>query len=313
MQLPLIQCLATNIWRFCPFGARTSRKQATNRGVAVPNKSISGAGLSFALDKILSACQETDAETIDVVVCVCGKPKFHRDVSQILRSLWAAGIRCAAFHTSSPEDGQDVAKEMCATYFVLYTEDGVLRIRSWINGKFEERLLNRDEIIAHIMRGARPEALHDTNNGVPTIGHANDNQKYGKPTLPMTKSALPAVDIKFNTLEKMTTGARKRLENVLTNQVTRSLQLFNKRQQIVIMAVDLQPAVVRALIGAIDPPGSRAKEITNETASVIDRFPDNRRYIKDIIEEIENVYANKERTSIVCLYCLKDGFYRFIL
>lgn len=284
-----------------------------NRGVPIPNKSISGAGLTFSLDKILNACLDTDSETIDVVVCVCGQPAFHPDISHILRSLWSMGIRCAVFHTNTTEDGQEIAKDLCATYCVLYTEDGILRICSWINGKFEERLLNRDEIIAYIKRGVQPEPTNDLNS-MQLSGYYNDNnQKYTKTHRNFSKSALPPMRIVFNTVEKMTSSARKRLENVLTNQVHKSLLLFNKREQIVLIAVDLQPIVVRAIIGAFDPPHSRAKENNNEISLVIDRFPDNRRYIKDVIGEIEDIFTDKERSTIVCLYCLKDSYYRFIL
>lgn len=247
-----------------------------------------------------------------MVVCVCGKAKIQGNVTQLLRSLWSTNIRCAVFNTNSSEDGQDIARVLCAKYVVLHTEDGLLRIRSCSNDKFEEHVLNRDEIIAYIKRSTRPEQANDSNN-VQQNNPYNDNVKYGKPNVIMTKTTLPVVTIKYNTLERMTSSARKRLENVLTNQVSKSLVLFNNREQICIIVVDLQPHIVRAIIGAIDPPRNNGKEISNEIALLPDRFPDNRRYIKDLIEEIDDIHSEKGRSTIVCLYCMKDGYYRFIL
>lgn len=288
------------------------RKQAINGGFQVANKGIGGAGISFALDKILNACQETDSETIDVVVCFCGKAKIQGNITQLLRSLWSEHIRCALFHTNSSEDGEDIARDLCATYVILHTDDGLLRIRSWINDRFDERVLNRDEIVAYIKRGTRPEQTNDSNN-VQQNNQYNDNMKYVKPITTMTKSTVPVVNINYSLLEKMSSSVRKRLENALNNQVAKTLVLFNNREQICIIVVDLQPNIVRAIIGAIDPPRNNAKEISNEIAALPDRFPDHRRHIKDIIEEIDDVHSDKERSTIICLYNMKDGFYRFIV
>lgn len=138
----------------------SDRKQAHNRGVTIPNRNISGAGLSFALDKILGVLSASHTDTmhrIDVVVCVSGiRPNF-RDVTYILRTLWSFNIQCAIVHASSIEDGQDMAKDLGATYYIISTEDGILRVRSWLNDRFEERLLNRTEIIAYIQKALRPE------------------------------------------------------------------------------------------------------------------------------------------------------------
>lgn len=293
------------------------RKQAQNRGVTIPNRNISGAGLSLALDKILNVCHTEDTKSTDVVVCVCGNRPNFRDISQILRSLWSSGIQCAVVQANNPSDGQDMAKDLGAIYYVVYTEDGILRVRSWINEKFEERLLNRDEIIAYVKKALRPEPsielnnLQQTSNSNDISKNGRSNQQKGELTLP-----LPAIDIIFNTVEKITASSRKRHENVLTNHMSESLLLFNKREQIAVIVVDLQPIVVRAIIGAVDPRGSSSREISNEISYVIDRFPENKRYIKDVVEEINDIYSecsDKKRTTVVCLYCLKDSYYRFIL
>lgn len=301
-----------------------NRKQAPHRGITNTMKSISGAGLSFALDKILTVltvCHVQDPPTVDVIVCVTGCRPNMREVTQILRGFWVCGIQCAFIESSSPEEGQDMAKELGAIYYVVYCDDGSLRLRSWINDRFEERMLNRDELIAHLKRMLGPETNadpssqllpHSTNFSDSSSTIASRTNNSSKSTI-LTEQSLPNVVISFITIEKMTTSARRRYENVLTQHMSSSLLLFNRRQEIAVVAVDLPPQVIRAVIGAIDPNATNDKEISNEISVAIDRYPDYRRYIKDIVEEVIDIYSEKKRSPVVCLYSLKDSYYRFIL
>lgn len=300
------------------------RKQVPQRGItSATSKSISGAGLSFALDKILtvlSVCHVQDPPTVDVIVCVTGCRPNMREVTQILRGFWVSGIQCAFVESTSPEEGQDMAKELGAVYYVVYGDDGSLRLRSWINDKFEERMMNRDELIAQVKRMLGPESNAEpfgqslpyvsSSDSSSTIASRNNNSNK---TNMLGEHSLPNVDISFITIEKMTTSARRRYENVLTQHMTSSLLLFNRRQDIAVVAVDLPPPVVRAVIGAIDPNVTNDKEISSEISVAIDRYPDYKRYIKDIVEEVIDIYSEKKRSPVVCLYSLKDSYYRFIL
>lgn len=174
------------------------RKQAQNRGVTIPNRNISGAGLSFALDKILGvlSASHTDCmHRIDVVVCVSGARPNFRDVTSILRTLWSSNIQCAIVQANNIEDGQDMAKDLGATYYVISTDDGTLRVRSWINDRFEERLLNRVEIIAYIQKALRPEP---ESNAIQTISSTESNkyQRISGTSAELSKyySGFPLVD-----------------------------------------------------------------------------------------------------------------------
>lgn len=269
------------------------------------------------MDKILSAlntCHTEDAKTTDVVVCVCGtsfRPNFQRDVTQILRSLWSSGIQCAILQANTAEEAQDMAKELGAVYYVMYCDDGRLRVRSWINERFEERLLNRDEVVGYVQRSQRPEPSNET--AYQQSVSVNDNNRNHRSSAVLAEPTLPTLDIIFNTVEKMTASSRRRYENVLSHHMSSTLLLFNKREQIAVIAVELPPIVVRAIVAAIDPRGSNPKEINNEISFVIERFPENKRYIKDIVEVIKDIYSEEKRSPAVCLYCLKDSYYRFIL
>lgn len=290
------------------------RKQAQNRGVTIPSRNISGAGLSFALDKILNvlnACHAEDTKETDVVVCVSGARPVLRDVTQILRSLWLAGIQCAVVQANNPEECQDMAKDLGAIYYIVYTDDSILRVRSWINDRFEERLLNRDEIIAYVKKALKADIpIEYSMNFNELAKHNRSNASLAEPSLPM---ALPTVDIIFNTAEKMSSNLRKRHENGLTNHMSESLLLFNKREQVAVIVVDLPPMIVRAMIGAIDPRGRNLRDINSEITHLTERFPESKRYIKDVIFEIHDLYSEKKRSPIICLYCLKDSYYRFVL
>lgn len=231
-------------------------------------------------------------------------------MTQILRALWSCGIQCAVVQANNPEDGQDMAKDLGAIYYIVCTEDGILRVRSWLNDRFEERLLNRDEIIAYIKKALRPEPepiVSQTLNASESNKNCRTNTNLGELT-------LPTVDVIFVITEKMTSSARKRYENFLTNHMTESLLLFNKRVQIAIIVVDLQPIIIRAIISMIDPNSNgNIKEIENDISLITDRFPSYKRYIKDVVEEITDIYSEKKRSPIICLYNLKDSYYRFIL
>lgn len=282
-------------------------------------QNISGAGLTFALDKILNAlniCLYENPSSVDVVLCVVGSRPNYRDVTRILRALWVSGVQCAVVESNGAEESQDLAKDLGATYYLVYSDDGSSRLRSWINDKFEEKILNRDELVPYVKKILRSEASFEQ-----TLQHSGSLSESSTSLMRnnsnksniLTEPKLPSVDISFITIEKMTASSRRRYENVLTHHMSSALLLFNKREEIAVVAVDLHPSVVRAMVGAIDPRGTNEKEISSEVRHVIERFPENRRYIKDIVEEIIDIYAEKKRLKIICIYCLKDSYYRFIL
>lgn len=253
-----------------------------------------------------------NVSTTDVVVCVTGARPNLREITPILRSLWSAGIQCALVESNGPEEGQDMAKDLGAVYYVIFTEDGILRLRSWINDKFEERLLNREELITYIKRTLRPEpdamaTLNTSNNS-----SFNDSSRSNKSTI-LSGPTLPNYDVSFGALDKMPMSVRRRCENVITQQMTSTLMLFNKKEEIIVVAVDLPSNALGAVAGAIDPRGTNAKEISCEVAAILDRYPEYKRHIKLVTAEVIDIYLGKKNPPVICLYGLKDNCYRFIL
>lgn len=121
----------------------------------------------------MSASHSDNMHKIDVVVCVSGARPNFRDVTYILRTLWSFNIQCAIVHANNIEDGQDMAKDLGATYYIISTDDGTLRVRSWLNDRFEEHRLNRTEIITYIQKALRPEP---ETNAIQTINNTESNK-----------------------------------------------------------------------------------------------------------------------------------------
>lgn len=258
----------------------------------------------------MSASHTDYTQRTDVVVCITGARPNFRDVTHILRTLWSYNIQCAIVQANNIEDGQDMAKELGATYYIISTDDGILRVRFWLNDRFEERLLNRIEIITYIQKALRPEP---ESNVTQTINNT-ETTKHQRNSGTLAELSLPAVNVTFCTVERMTTSTRKRHENFLTNHMSETLSVFKKCEQIAVIVADLQPIIIRAIVSVIDPRAkTNSKEIDNELSFVIDRFPNYKRFIKEVVEEINDAYSEKKPAPIVCLYSLKDSYYRFIL
>lgn len=239
-----------------------------------------------------------------------------KEVTPILRSLWTASIQCAVVECNTAEEGQDMAKDMGAVYYVIFCEDGTLHLRSWINDKFEERLFNREELITYLKRALRPDP--DPSLPCPLNSSSGNNDsaaftsKSNKSSI-LSVPALPNVKATLISIEKITSNSRRRYENLMTQHMSTSLALFNKREEVHVIIVELPSNVLRAIAGALDPRGTNAKDIDCDIGTVIHQHPDHKRYIKDICEEITDIYLEKKIRPVIGLYSLKDSSYRFIL
>lgn len=96
------------------------------------------------------------------------------------------------------------------------------------------------------------------------------------------------------------------------------------------LVVDLPPAELNALVGAINPRDIARKETESEINFVIERwvlflfenlfliklffhrFPKHKRYISEIYDEIADVLSDKSST-IVALYSFPESSYRIII
>lgn len=293
------------------------RKQAQHRGVTVPNRKISGAGFSFALDKIISALNSINGDcgpSTDVVVCVTGSQPILREVTPILQSLWAAGIQCAVVESYNAEEAQDMAKDMGCKYYVIVPEEGSLRLRFWLNDRFEERLFNREELSSHLKRILKPETdIAPTMTASNTILNTNEFSTKNNKSTVLFASTAPNVMVNFPAVEKAPASTRRWYENLLTQQLASVLALFNKDVVIEVIIVDLPSEVMRAVACAIDPRQIKTKQNVDSISAEQERHSEYRRHIKDITKKINDIYLNKKAGRVICLYHLKESSYRFIL
>lgn len=282
---------------------------------------MSGAGCSFALDKIISTLntiQRDDCRSIDVVVCATGSRPPLKDVTQILRSLWGVGIRCGVVEANGPDEAQDLAKDLGALHVILFGDDGTLRVRSWDQNRFQERHLNRQELTEYVQRMLRPD--HNTMaiaNDNPLSSHqSNSNVSISNLSIKnsfLSGPILPPVEVTFLTHEKPTANLRRRYENQLKQHMTSSLILFGKKERISIIVIDMPGQFLKAATGAIDPRNIGSKEMQDDISIVIERFPKYKRKLMEIVEEIKDVIAESRTQTIIGLYSIADFSYRILL
>lgn len=299
----------------------------------VANRPISGAGFSFAMDKMVSVLNLThhdDLRSLDVVVCVTGSGL--REVALILRSLWAAGIRAGIVEESDTEEAQDVARTIKAPHIIILGEGGTVCVRSWnqYDEFFEKYLCSRQEIPDYISKilfeygagsagvgGSANDSGNTTQtnnqvNGVLNVSGGGSNN-VGRNTFPNCTPSLPGYQVTFCTPEKLTSNVRRRVENQLTQTMSASLMLFGKKEFVHIVVVELPAIVLRAIASTVDPRDPTFKETRDEVAIIIERFPKYKRYIQNILDEIMDILKPKKTTAIVGLYSMLDTSYKIIL
>lgn len=299
----------------------------------VANRPISGAGFSFAMDKmvsVLSLTHHDDLRSLDVVVCATGSGL--RDVALILRSLWAAGIRAGIVEESDTEEAQDVARTIKASHIVILGEGGNLCVRSWNQHDefFEKYLSRRQELPDYIQKimfefsAASTGIVGGTNDlgnssqisnqvNLNLSGGGGGNNNVGRNTFLNCTPSLPGYQVTFCTPEKLTSNVRRRVENQLAQTMHASLMLFGKKEFVHILVVDLPAIVLRAIASTVDAKDPTFKQTRDEVAFVIERFPKQKRYIQNILDEIMDILKSKKTTSIVGLYSMLDTSYKIIL
>lgn len=300
----------------------------------VSNRPISGAGFSFAMDKMVSVLSLTphdDLRSLDVVVCATGSGL--RDVALILRSLWAAGIRAGIVEESDTEEAQDVARTIKAPHIVILGEGGTVCVRSWNQQDefFEKYLSSRQELPDYIQKilfeystgpagvsgGANDSGNAQINNQVNSAlnvsGGSGGSNNVGRNTFLNCSPSLPGYQVMFCTPEKLTSNVRRRVENQLTQTMSASLMLFGKKEFVHIVVVELPAIVLRMIASTVDPRDPTFKETRDEVGIIIERFPKYKRYIHNILDEIMDILKSKKTTPIVGLYSMLDTSYKIIL
>ncbi|ALC47839.1 Gcn2 [Drosophila busckii] len=308
------------------------QKQAQSFNAALPTRGVlSGAGLSLSLDKLMAAVGiefDKDYRAIDVGICVCGTRPPLKDVTYIMRLLWSLGIRCGMVETASGggDEAQDLAR-LGAQHVILVAENGALRVRSFERDRFQERHLTRAELVEFI-KMLRSETVNaaavnvgvDYTSQMSNMSNAGGSGGRGENGLSYSASnssiknsyQLPQLHVTFLTHDKPTANLRRRLENQVAQQMNSTLSQFLKKESFEVLVVELPPAVLNAMVGAINPREMRKKETEPEMNFVIERFPKYKRYIFEIYDEVLD-YLTDAKSQIVALYSISDSYYRVII
>ncbi|XP_054730561.1 eIF-2-alpha kinase GCN2 [Anastrepha obliqua] len=306
------------------------QRQAQGFNQNAPGRVISGAGLSFSLDKLVAAMDVEyvkDCRAIDVGVCVYGTHPPFKYVTDIMRLLWTANIRCCVVESvnGSGDEAQDLAK-LGALHVILVAENGGLRVRSWERDRAQERHVTRSELVDFIHK-LRPELNNasaidsatqatasspGSNTGYGGGGGLSTSASGSSIKSSYNLSQWPNVQVVFVMHEKLTSNLRRRYENQVTQQMSTTLSQFTKKENVVVLVVELSPTIVNAIVGAINPRDANKKETEVEINNVMERFPKFKRYINEITDEIID-YLSGDKASVVALYTISDSYYRVII
>lgn len=229
--------------------------------MTIVNREMYCAGFSLALDKlVLCLSQLSDLSqyraTLDLMVYVTGNRPPLKEVTQIMKSVWAAGIKCCFLEAPNYKDDEDAwARDLGANNIVVLGEDGCIRWKTWQHDRYFEKHTTRMDILANLKRNlnadvaAITESIHQTisisrNNSVTSM--SNKNFEIPGP-------GLPTLDVVFVMMEKPNVNKRRRLENQIEQKMGSVMQKFNKKETFAIFAVELDVRQIKSLIGCIDP------------------------------------------------------------
>lgn len=194
----------------------------------------------------LDATADYHRAVVDLVVYVSGLRPPLKEVTHILKSLWAAGIKCCFVEAPNLKYDEDTyAKDLGANHIIVLGEDGCLRVKSWQHDRYFEKNVTRLEIIEYLKRNLNADVAALTEN----FAIQRNNSVTNVPS----SAGLPTLDIVFVTVEKFNASKRKRLENQIEQKLENVMQKFNKRETFTIYAVELNAKQIKALVSCIDP------------------------------------------------------------
>jgi len=187
------------------------------------------------------------------------------------------------------DEAQDLAR-LGALHVILVAENGSLRVRSFERERFQERHLTRTELVEFIQKMLRSDGLNGTTvdnfSQLSALGSGDNRSSGGKErergenglstsasnaTIKNNYSQLPNLQVTFLTHDKPTANYKRRLENQVAQQMSSTLSQFLKKETFVVLVVELPPAVVNAIVGAINPREIRKRETEPEINYVIER------------------------------------------
>ncbi|XP_012285402.1 eIF-2-alpha kinase GCN2 [Orussus abietinus] len=296
----------------------TSFRQVLER-TGMANKEVKqyGVGISVSLDKLVCAVGEStdviygdSSFKVDVAVCcVGGTLKREKEMADVLRELWALGLRVTSLDLSTVEEIVEYCRENAINHMVMLQsgeKGGSLRVQSWEREKdrFQERKISIQDVADYFQR--QPD-----NNSLPILTRSESKASTNND---LSSSSYPAnVNVNFviSERDKLSASSRRSLKNTMLAQMMSYLQRISHKVSVEVFAVYLDMTVVRTVIGFLD---IDEEELLFEKSIqlIIDKHPRHKKYIKQICDEMREVRNEKLHPALV-IYSLVDNKYKIYM
>lgn len=175
-------------------------------------------------------------DNLDAIVCSIGSKQLIKEKMKILKSLWAAGVRCFLIETSNNVEVQEQLLELGVSVAIILKDDdqGLVRVRRWDKGskerydwfffyykqiiiivclisydKFQEKLYTTSDLVENIQKMLRRNDSVTDNVQAPNVLSRSDS----KTSYAEKADSEPVVDIMFVTSDRVSSNARRRYEN----------------------------------------------------------------------------------------------------
>lgn len=209
------------------------------------------AGFTIAMDKLLMCLNQSNEHhsVVDLVVFVAGLKPPVKDICNLMNSLWAADIKCCFIESACVQVDDDVARNLGANHICVLGENGCIRVKSWLNDRYQEKSVSRAEAVDYLKKNLSPN-FHLVQEPNHLIRH---NSIGSMVNIENVVIGSPAFEIVFIANEKFNVNKRKRLENQIEQKIENVLQKFTRKETFIIFAIELDVKQIRALLSCIDP------------------------------------------------------------
>lgn len=285
--------------------------------MTIINREMYSAGFSLSVEKLVLALSQLNdinsQAVVDLVIFVTGDRPPLKEITQFLKTSWAAGIKCSFIEAKACED--DMAKELGANHIILAGEGGMLKVKSWQNGRFHEHSMSTPEIVEYVKKNLIPDSGTSEhcqlmrNNSVANASVSNKVMAFE------ASSSLPSLLCVIVVNEKLPTSRKKRIENQVEQRLSNVLGKFTKRVNIVMFVVELTMSQIKTLISCIEPESKdqnlpESREVMN---SLLEKYPKQKSYILEVAEEVTEQICKNKNSDIVGIFSISDSYYRLIL
>lgn len=279
----------------------------------------SAVGISISLDKLVQAVQKQESDDVpkldaqDVIVCSVGAKQLIKEKTRILRSLWAAGIKCSLIEATNTVEIQEQLIELGVSHAIILKDNdqGMVRVRSWDKDsresfdRFQEKLYTTSELVENMQKilKIRSDSVTENTQTSTLLSRSESKTSYTEKS-----ESEPVVDTLFVTLEKLSSNARRRYENQVKSQLD---SLFKKLSGfIIVIGVNIEEHVVRTLSSFLD--FTSENRFWKSVQDCIGKHQRHKQYLNEICDEIWEVKTKKTNPTIV-LYSLSENFYKVII